>query len=224
VNAPELQDGDQLDPGRAPESVVPQPVAPRTDSQPAQQSVDTQTLRGYAGSWYQVYFTKPQYPEKAPGRVGGLDETISADIDQAQRRVELVAFDFDLPRIAEALLQAKQRGVEVRVSIDGENLEDPKVAQLTGELEAAGIPVFYDERQAFMHNKFIVIDDSVVWTGSANLTINDVFRNNNNSCALLIPQLAQNYTAKAEDIFTGGGGSKGGSVVVHPTLTFNGAP
>jgi phosphatidylserine/phosphatidylglycerophosphate/cardiolipin synthase-like enzyme len=97
------------------------------------------------------------------------------------------------------------------------------VAELTGNLENAGIPVFYDERQAFMHNKFIVVDDSIVWTGSMNLTANDAFRNNNNMLRIVDQGLAANYTAKSEDIFSGEGGTSGGSVLVNPTLTLGGS-
>ncbi|HEX6288624.1 MAG TPA: phospholipase D-like domain-containing protein [Herpetosiphonaceae bacterium] len=221
--APELDDGSQPEAPSADEPVVPQPsVAPRT-APPPQDQVETETMRGYSGSWYQVYFTKPQYPERAENRVGGLDETIAADIDAAQRRVELASFDFDLPKIAEALIRAQQRGVQVRVSIDGENLETPEVSKLTGDLQAAGIPVFFDEREAFMHNKFIVIDETIVWTGSMNLTVNDAFRNNNNMLRIADPRLAANYTAKAEDIFQGAGGTSGSSVLVNPQLTIDSA-
>ena len=223
AGAPELDDGSQPESAGSPDPVVPQPSVAAQPAPPPLEDVETNTMRGYSGSWYQVYFTKPQYPERAANRVGGLDETIVADIDAAQRRVELASFDFDLPKIADALIRAKQRGVEVRVSIDGENLEAAEVAELTGNLENAGIPVFYDERQAFMHNKFIVVDDSIVWTGSMNLTANDGFRNNNNMLRIVDQGLAANYTAKSEDIFSGQGGTAGGSVLVNPTLTLGGS-
>ena len=223
AGAPELDDGSQPESAGSPDPVVPQPSVAAQPAPPPLEDVETNTMRGFSGSWYQVYFTKPQYPERAANRVGGLDETIVADIDAAQRRVELASFDFDLPKIADALIRAKQRGVEVRVSIDGENLEAAEVAELTGNLENAGIPVFYDERQAFMHNKFIVVDDSIVWTGSMNLTANDAFRNNNNMLRIVDQGLAANYTAKSEDIFSGEGGTAGGSVLVNPTLTLGGS-
>jgi phosphatidylserine/phosphatidylglycerophosphate/cardiolipin synthase-like enzyme len=57
-----------------------------------------------------------------------------------------------------------------------------------------------------MHNKFIVLDHAVVWTGSWNLTINDTFRNNNNMLRLADEQLADNYTRKFQLLFAGKGG------------------
>lgn len=230
VEAPETQDGEQAQQPDVSVSVVPQPSAPdaapddsRGLDEPAQAEVDTNALRGFSGAWYQVYFTKPSYPEQRANRTGGLDDALVADINAAQQQIEVVSFDFDVSSIADALIQATQRGVSVRVSIDGENLEAAEVAKVTGDLEAAQIPVFFDERQAFMHNKFIIIDGAVVWTGSANLTVNDIFRNNNNMLRILDPNLAANYLAKAEDIFTGQGGTAGGSVLVNPTLTIGDA-
>jgi phosphatidylserine/phosphatidylglycerophosphate/cardiolipin synthase-like enzyme len=186
------------------------------------QSVDTSVLRGYRGEWYQVYFTKPPYPETSDRR-GGLDATLVADLDTATQRIEVASFDFDLPNIAAALIRARERGVAVRLAVDGENLEAPQVAKLTGDLQAAGIPVFFDQRAAFMHNKFVVIDNATVWTGSANLTVNDVFRNNNNMLRIVDQRLAENYTRKADDIFNGGGGPDRLSVLVYPELPIGAA-
>jgi phosphatidylserine/phosphatidylglycerophosphate/cardiolipin synthase-like enzyme len=143
-------------------------------------TVETRTLRDMAGPGYQVYFTKPHYPEDGTSRVGGLDHALVADLDRAQYRIDLLTFDFDLPSVADALLRAHRRGVRVRLAVDGENLETPVVAKLTGDLQGAGVPVSLDRRSAFMHNKIILIDERIVWTGSWNLTVNDTFRNNNN--------------------------------------------
>lgn len=223
ADAPESIQGDQPQAAAAPEPTIAQPPAASAAAPDAQRTVETQALRGAEGPWYQVYFTKPAYPEGPANRTQGIDETIAADIGRAQRSVEVAAFDFDLVSIARALAQAKQRGVAVRVSIDGENLEDPAVASLMGELEALGIPVFYDQRAPFMHDKIVVIDENIVWLGSMNLTANDAYRNNNNMLRIASPELAANYLAKTEDIFTGNGGRKGGSVLVNPRLTFGSA-
>ncbi len=129
-------------------------------------TVETRVLAGYANGPIQVYFTRPRYPERAGDRTGGLDETVAADIDRARRSVDLAAFDLDLPHVANAIERAKERGLDVRLVIDGENLEAPEVAAITGELEQKGIPITIDRRPAFMHNKFVVLDRAIVWTGS----------------------------------------------------------
>ncbi len=224
VEAPEVtEDGAFARPAPSPQPAVTQAPAPSISTPAPEDAIETEALRGFRDAWYQVYFTKPAYPERAAGRFGGLDETLAADIDGAVERVDLATFDLDLPRVVDALIRARQRGVVVRVAIDGENLETPEVAKLTGDLQNTGIPVFIDQRQAFMHNKFLILDHQVVWTGSANLTVNDVYRNNNNMLRIVEPSLAANYTAKMDDLMAGTGGTAGDSVVVNPTIEFDDA-
>jgi len=52
-----------------------------------------------------------------------------------------------------------------------------------------------------MHNKFVVIDDHQVWTGSWNLTDNGTYRNNNNVLIINSQRLAQNYTTEFREMF-----------------------
>lgn len=203
----------------------PRVEAPESEpSSSVQTSVETAVLRGYRGPWYQVYFTNPVYPEGPKNRAGGLDEALVADIMQAQRSVRLASFDLDLETVVDVLLEAHNRGIDVQLTIDAENLHDPLVSNLMGALEAAGVGVFYDRRSAFMHNKIAVIDDRVVWTGSWNFTINDTFRNNNNMIRVIDEQLAQNYIAKLDKIFKGQGGPGQRSITSYPEIAFENAP
>ncbi|MBC8162032.1 MAG: phospholipase [Roseiflexaceae bacterium] len=159
----------------------------------------------------QVYVTTPTlvYPDRRAQRGNSpLLDAVLADLAMVRSSVDLATFDLDLPQITDALISAKQRGAEVRVIVDSENLETPEVAQETGRLEDAGIGVRFDDRSAFMHNKFLVIDSSIAWTGSWNLTENDTFRNNNNMLRLDSREIALNYSNKFAQMFAGAFGSK----------------
>jgi len=147
--------------------------------------------------WIQVYFTQPKYPDQESDHHGGLDETLAADIDRAQTSVDVAAYDFDLDRVAEALVAAHERGVKVRFVTDTDNVDLRQVRQL----DRAGIPVVEDDRGAIMHDKFVVIDGQVVWTGSWNFTDNGTYRNNNNAVRIVAPALAENYMAEFEEMF-----------------------
>ncbi len=144
--------------------------------------------------WYRLYFTAPQ---ELLDWKGGLDETLAADIDRAAVSVDVAAYDFDLQRVADALIRAHRRGVKVRMVTDSDNadLDQPQ------DLESAGIVVVEDERGAIMHNKFVVIDGGVVWTGSWNLTDNGTYRNNNNMIRIVSEELAANYSYEFEEMF-----------------------
>jgi phosphatidylserine/phosphatidylglycerophosphate/cardiolipin synthase-like enzyme len=117
-----------------------------------------------------------------------------------QRTLDIAAFEWNNPVIHAAVLDAHQRGVQVRVVTDNEHGledEDSKV----GELMAAGIPVVDDSRSALMHNKFMILDGAEVWTGSTNYTVNDTYRNNNNILALRARRAVDAYQAEFNEMF-----------------------
>ncbi len=188
---------------------------------PAHDPDDLSTsLRGTAGTWYHVYFTRPHQQEQPSDRVAGLDSVIISDLQHAQKEIVIACFDLDLRTVTDALKAAKRRSVDVRLVVDDQNLEKPLTAWMIGELQRASIPVTFDHRRAFMHNKFIVLDEQIVWTGSANLTINDTFRNNNNMLRISSRDLAANYLAKFAALFAGQGGPGHPVALLHPRLRF----
>ncbi len=171
------------------------------------------------GAWYTVYFTRPHAQETAADRHGGLDEALIADLDRATHSVDVAVFDLDLESVGAALQRAAGRGVAVRLVVDAENLDKPRTAWVVGAVQRAGIAVTFDRRSAFMHDKFIVIDSQIVWTGSWNLTINDTYRNNNNMLRINSPALAANYSAKFAALFAGRGGPGNAVALPNPTLS-----
>jgi phosphatidylserine/phosphatidylglycerophosphate/cardiolipin synthase-like enzyme len=152
-----------------------------------------------SGDWIRVYFTDPRYPDDDTYHHGGLDEELVAVIGQAEASVDVAAYDFDLERVADALIAAHQRGVKVRFVTDSDNADEDAVR----DLRRAGIPVVEDKRDSgLMHDKFVVIDEVWVWTGSWNLTENGTYRNNNNAVLIASPALAENYTVEFEEMFS----------------------
>lgn len=62
-----------------------------------------------------------------------------------------------------------------------------------------------------MHNKFLVIDGVVVWTGSLNLTGSGAYTDNNNFARFVSAEMAQNYTVEFEEMFLKDGFSTDGT-------------
>lgn len=185
-----------------------------------------QTGPSSGNSAVQVFFTTPTlvYPDKRDQRQPSpLLQAVIADIDAARSSVDVAVFDLDLPDLVDALLKAKERGIEVRGVLDSENLETPEVAEQIGRLERRGIRVVVDEREAFMHNKFIVVDSAITWMGSWNMTENDTFRNNNNMIRFVNQQISGFYTSEFEQMYDGRFGSRKQSNAPHPTLTIGSA-
>ncbi len=159
--------------------------------------VQEQAVSGGRDAAILVFFTDPQYPDDPASHQGGLDEALAADIALALSSVDVAAYDFDLQSVADALLEAHWNGVLVRLVTDSDNVEEPVVRQL----RSAGIGVVEDGRDAIMHDKFVVIDKRVVWTGSWNLTEGGTYRNSNNAVRIDSDLLAENYTAEFDEMF-----------------------
>lgn len=145
--------------------------------------------------WYEIYFTDPSCPPEAD-RHGGIDAVIADDLLQAQSSVDIAAFDLDALPIVDALINLRARDLPVRVVIDADNEDLASIRRLRRN----GISVITDDRSALMHNKFIIIDERVVWTGSMNYTSNGAYCNNNNAVRFDVPALAINYRSEMNEM------------------------
>lgn len=150
--------------------------------------------------WYEVLFTTPQRTGTPPsGSSGRLDERLVQIIDGAQQSIDIASYDFGLDNVADAVIRARKRGVDVRMVTDTDNLENKPLQRVI----EAGVPVVDDKRRALMHHKFAVIDGRTLVTGAWNFAERDTYRHNNNTVIFDSPALARNFTSEFEKMFTG---------------------
>lgn len=171
---------------------------------------------GGDGSYWSVIFTPGATSETNRTDGQAIIDRLIGYFDAAQSSIHLAAFETDLNSVAEALIRAHERGVDVRWITDDENGIDADIEEGRGQfelMEDAGISIRDDQRSAFMHNKFIIIDERVLWTGSMNLTSNDVFRNNNNIVIVESPALATIYEREFREMWDGQYGPRSPSTV-----------
>ena len=157
-----------------------------------------------SGGWYQLYFTAPKYPDNPANHKDGLDAKLVALIDTAKMSVDVADYDFDLANVADAMVRAKGRGATVRMVTDTDTLSNTKDAAIVaafGKLQKAGIPIVDDKRGPIMHNKFTVVDQQWVSTGSWNYTDGDTYRLNNNMIIINSRELAANYSNEFAKMF-----------------------
>ena len=103
------------------------------------------------------------------------DQEIIALIDAAKSRIYFAMYEFTLKNIADALVAARKRGVEVRGLVDAGESANSYDKPIIAELVAAGIPVETEKHadgSGIMHIKAIVTDSAYAlgsynWTGSA---------------------------------------------------------
>jgi len=88
----------------------------------------------------------------------------------AKRYIYVAVYGMTAPAVVKALVEAKHRGVDVRVITDRERMSDPKQQAAAKALRAAGVPIRVNQHDGLMHLKQVVIDDEVNTSGSANHT------------------------------------------------------
>lgn len=109
---------------------------------------------------------------------GDAEDLVVRAIDGAHHSIDIAAYSFTSKPIARALVDAARRGVRVRVVMD-KSQETERYTSATFLIHA-GTPVRIDDHYAIMHNKFLVIDDKTVETGSFNYTYSAAHRNAEN--------------------------------------------
>jgi len=121
----------------------------------------------------------------------GCGTVIANLISRAEKSIYVQAYGFTSGEIAKALINASNRGVKVRVLLDKSNI-GAKYSKMR-DLRKAGIEVLIDEISGIAHNKTIIIDASLIITGSFNFTTSADIRNTENVIMIRDKQVAQRY-------------------------------
>lgn len=205
------------------------PTAVSTVGVPTQgpSSTAVATAANASGTWWEVYFTDPPHVNDPNNWQNSIEGHLIEKINGAQKSIHIASFEFDLTPVAQALIAAKQRGVDVRWVTDDENGlgadEDPGRGQFA-MLQNAGIEVKADARSALMHNKFWIFDGETAWTGSTNITVSGVFQQNNNTIVIHSPEVAAIYEREFEEMWAGKFGPKSPSTADQQSVNVNGTP
>jgi len=128
-------------------------------------------------------------------------QKLISQFDSAKGTIDGAIYSFTLDSIGDALVNAKKRGVNVRIVMERQQLSDYSEID---KLKNAGIDVRIDSNPAYMHDKFAVIDGNVVATGSFNWSQNADEKNNENLVIINSQELAQKFEAEFVKIFSSG--------------------
>jgi phosphatidylserine/phosphatidylglycerophosphate/cardiolipin synthase-like enzyme len=143
----------------------------------------------HTNPYYQNYFC----PED------GCDLAVLQQIEKAETSIYVAMYSFTLEEVADSLIDAKQRGVDVRVVLD----EQQAASQYSvyEKLLNASIDVIIDKNSDYMHNKFAVIDGKIVITGSYNWTKHATEGNDENLIIITSEELAASYEAEFQELY-----------------------
>lgn len=88
----------------------------------------------------------------------------------ATRYIYVSVYALTALSVVKALVDAKRRGLDIRVITDRARLNDPKQRSAVSTLRLAGVPIRINRHDGLMHLKQVVIDDVINASGSANHT------------------------------------------------------
>ena len=202
------------------------PAITETSTQPFEISITETPIPN--PQWWEVYFTDPLILNNENNPAGSIEEKLIGFINSAQTSIHIASFEFNLPRVTDALINAKLRGVDVRWVTDDENGlgidAQPNRGQFT-RLSQNGIEVKDDlGRSALMHNKFWIFDKQITWTGSTNITVNGIYKQNNNVVVIHSPEIALIFEREWEELWTGQFGPRAPSAVNQQWTILNNTP
>lgn len=141
-----------------------------------------------------LFGSKVTMAEVGPKR-RNIRSLMVSSFNQAKKRIAVEALFLDHSEVIDSLIRAHQRGVKVRVLLDGDSVKRfaPKLPFMDklplealgnlgaiADLNAAGVPVhLYVPHGEFdyLHAKLAMIDDRVTLVGSANFTFQATMRN-----------------------------------------------
>lgn len=145
-----------------------------------------------------------------------IDDTLIAYINRAQHSIDLMVYNLgaansNLSNIAAALNQAYLNGRSVRV-IYNQDTGNTGVAQLNQNIPRLVSPVPSFPQYGIMHNKIFIFDAfstnanrPIVWTGSTNLTTDQINTDPNNVIIVQDQSLAKAYTMEFEEMWGSNG-------------------
>ncbi len=135
----------------------------------------------------------------------GSEELVVKAIASARSSIGVAAYSFTSPVVAKALLNARKRGVDVRVVVDENGNKSKASLAALNLIAGAGIPTRTVSRYAIHHDKYMVVDKSTVQTGSFNYSKAAAKSNSENVVVIWNnPDLALSYLKHWQDRFDQG--------------------
>ena len=119
-------------------------------------------------------------------------------IDNAKTSILLLGYSFTSKPITQALIQAKKRGVNVRIVLDHSQQYQKYSKEVIQVLLNNQMDVRFDHTVKIAHNKVLVIDSLRTVTGSYNWTHSAEFKNAENLVFIKSQEVAKKYAVYFE--------------------------
>lgn len=139
----------------------------------------------YARAWF-----SPQ--DDCPREIRSL-------ISSARKSIDLAVFTITDDRLADSIISAHQRGVQVRIITDNDKAGDP--GSDAERFRQAGVLLRIDQSQWHMHHKYAVFDQKLLLNGSYNWTRGAAEHNEENFLVLNHQPLVSRFQEHFETLW-----------------------
>ena len=112
-------------------------------------------------------------------------------IQNSKHYIYIPTFLITHSRISNELIKARQRGVDVRMIMDANNVHTKNTKHQI--LRKNGIPIKIESYAGKLHSKTMIIDDKYIITGSMNFSNSGENKNDENMLVINNPRLAKRY-------------------------------
>lgn len=129
----------------------------------------------------------------------GVEDRIDEILRQAEKSIVFMVYSFTSDVLSETMLARARAGVEVRGVIERDQASNPGSDYM--RFRQAGLDVRLDNNPRNMHHKVIIIDDSIVITGSYNFSRSAEEHNDENVLILYDVKLSEKYLLEFKSIF-----------------------
>ena len=97
---------------------------------------------------------------------------------QATKSIEICVFTISDNDISQQIIVSSKKGIQVKIITDDDKIND--IGSDIKEMSDTGIPIRVDGTRSLMHNKFCIVDQQTIITGSYNWTNSAADRNYEN--------------------------------------------
>lgn len=102
----------------------------------------------------------------SPGQ--DIPENLGFYLSQAKKSIDICVYTISDEKLAKCLVAMHKRGIKVRIITDNHKMQD--AGSQIKAMAREGVSVKIDNSKYHMHNKFGIIDDRIIFTGSYNWT------------------------------------------------------
>ena len=145
----------------------------------------------------ELFSSRKVRPVRTDAYFDHIADKIINDLDRARVSIHVCMAWFTNQRIADKLIEKIKGGVDVKVI----SFDDHTNAKYGVNIESIPHKMISGTRGGTMHNKFCVIDNQKVITGSYNWSVNAENKNDENAAVMYDDERASDYSVEFRNLF-----------------------